>query len=97
MPAGACAQGRGGKNTKHLRARYIKHEPARLKSKIFAAAEPTLPVVARASFVFDFAFGGVCASLRFGARQRVTGLCEGRAGHGGEGACALLLRRLLGV
>jgi hypothetical protein len=35
MPAKARAPGRGGKNTENLRARYIKHEPARLKSKIF--------------------------------------------------------------
>jgi hypothetical protein len=97
MPAGACAPGRGGKNTRNLRARYIKHEPARLKSKIFVAAEPPLPVLARAPFVFDFAFGGVRASLRFGAHERVAGLGERRTGRGREGAFALLLRRLLGI
>jgi hypothetical protein len=64
--------GRGGKDTENLRARYIKHEPARLKSKIFPAAECPSPVLARAPFVFDFALGRVCASLRFGARERVA-------------------------
>ena len=89
--------GRGGKNTENLRARYIKHEPARLKSKIFPAAKRPSPVIARAPFVFDFALGGVRASLRFGACQRVAVLGEGRAGRGPEGTCALLLRRLFGV
>jgi hypothetical protein len=92
-----CAPGRGGKNTENLRARYIKHEPARLKSKIFARAEQPSPVLARAPFVFDGAPGGVGAFLRFGARERVAGRREGRAGRDARGASAYLLRRLLGV
>jgi hypothetical protein len=89
--------GRGGKNTENLRARYIKHEPARLKSKIFLLAGRPSPVLAHAPFVFDFALGRVGAFLRFGACERVAVLGDGRAGGGRERAFASLLRRLLGV
>jgi hypothetical protein len=85
------------KTEKNLRARYIKHEPVRLKSKIFAGAERPSPVLARRPFVFDFALGGVCAFLRFGACERVAGRGERRAQRKGERAFASLLRRLLGV
>jgi hypothetical protein len=91
-----CA-GRGGKNTENLRARYIKHEPARLKSKIFPQAECPSPVLARTPFVFDFALGRVGAFLRFGACERVAVRGDGRAKRSRERAFALLLRRLLGV
>jgi len=73
IPARANARRvRGDKNTENLRARYIKHEPARLKSKIFAGQKRPSTVLSRTPFVFGFAPGRVCAFLRFGACERVT-------------------------